>query len=470
MISVPFGIGIVVAFFFFLFELIVFPMLFYSTTILASLFMTRKKKKEEPYFSGPMKFPLWSEGLMRYQMTHICILLIRVLLITVPVYLEYQLESQKNTIYKNLPLAFLPKPISNISLPGILRNPDNYRKFEVDSSIAFYRCSTFDEEGWLVASIAKATLHNGQIGSISCIPKSETRIYKKISISEKISNISFETISCINVFSGTQEDVSIQSTAHLFLTQRGDKNKKNEAECFLPFSFRSENVPLEIHVYGLTCQKSENDYISFFRILKCISVGSSKIDSQAKKYWELLTDCNQKKVSMEAKIECQVHSIAAVKFMNGISITAMHLYVSTHFSSLYRESNLYIAFIRTTAKVLYTRAENYSVELEGDSFDNTAISDRILIIGAVETSVILVFTTVMWYISSCTNLVCYKPNTLNGLSKIWASSEAVEVSNSEGQNFKGILLKMIPDEEKPGHYIWVSAAQMIRQTKQFVKH
>lgn len=454
MISISYGTGTATAFLFLIFELMVFPLLSYSTTIVASIFVHRKKRKEGFYFPQPMNFPLWNEGLLRDQKSHICLLLIRVAFIVIPVYLESQLKPRRSMFAENIPLVFLPKPITNSSFLDYFRDRTYFDELTNNSTLVFSRCSRFDEEGWLVASIANVTLLNSEIDSIRCLPQAERKIFQLKSNLNRETRISFQTLK----YTSTKQKDKTKYT-HMFFSDGISSKRTRKVECFY-YSFpkllsSSSNGKLKLGFRNSVCQETVNNSVSFFYMHGCEAVDVSKSEYEEIHNATKLGSDEKRKISVHANFTCK-ESIATVEFKYNISITAMHLHTS--FIELEQEEDLFSIFIQGTAKILYNKAENYSIEFQGDSYDMTDIPDQVLIIGGTEISVIILLSMLMWYVVLCTNQVRQKPNTLNGLSKIWANYEAMQVNGGKGRNVNCILLKMIPDEEKPDHYKWVSAS------------
>lgn len=470
MLAVTIGTGTVAAFFFLSFELIVFPMLYYSTTTLAAVLVNRRAKKGVSIFVKPMRFPLWSEGLMPSNKANVGLLLIRIIFIIIPVYLESQLKSQRSTVTENIPIAYLPAPLNNISHLDPILDSNYCRQMKANSTMVFYRCARFDSEGWLVASIANVTLLDGKINSIKCILQSERRIFRKTPLPGTETNIYFQTFNYSTALYVDRDDLPVYFS-HIFIYQRNAKNRTKEIECFAGGSFvfsltprsSSSSVRGTLSFRSLYCQEKMDKYVSFFWMYGCDVEGISESDAKKLNNWQDMEIGQTRMTSISGHFNCEKLLIATVQFKDGILFTPLNIMIAWETDLFHFERDPYIQFIHETATFLYTKAENHSLKLEGDKFDKTEISNRILIIGGIEIFAITLFTILMVYVSSCTSMVSQKPNTLNGLSKIWVTSEAVEKSYFEGENLKEIRLRMLPDEEKPDLHKWMPVPQVVEK-------
>ncbi|KAI0565256.1 hypothetical protein FGB62_20g214 [Gracilaria domingensis] len=181
MLEIPFSTGIVAGFLFLIFELFVFPVVTESTSKVASLLLNRKFEKGKSVQVKGLKFKLWNEGLLHRYPSHLLLLLIRVLCVALPVYLETRLESTGVPILvsKRIENAFVAEPrddwiIYQSELDPIIVLRDN-------AETVFDRCVDSDENGFVTAKTANVTYNaNRLVDNVKCIESTSKRLFRYI--------------------------------------------------------------------------------------------------------------------------------------------------------------------------------------------------------------------------------------------------------------------------------------------------
>lgn len=483
MISLPFGTGTVAAFFFLFSELFLFPILTYSTAILAVLFLNRQaSRKGEIIDTKPIQFPLWNEGLLSYQKSHIFLLALRALLIIIPVYLESQLESKRTPNSLNLPHAYTPQPLKNFSFPNLKPKIDGSipRDILEISAVIFNRCSRIDEFGWRVASIANVSvLENGKT-KIKCVPRTERRVFRQMSnmdaddmeskmaesrtLDLKLSwNLGW--LEAFNGTSSTEYPFPFIQYVKLEVAQNMTCATNDLELVDVEHEEAVETVETKLKDITL-CQDAREDFISFYRIASCEHVNISKYEHK-----QVISVMNRSMDEKEIvsvhihRVRCATHLLERLQLHNENFLAAQNfVYVRNIMSFQDNENTKYRhMFNDLTARSLYTRRENYRIEVEGEAFGVTEISDEIITVGITEIFIILLFSMLMWCIASCTNQVFQKPNTLNGLSEIWAFSRAVQENSASEKFSKRVCLRLEESKSGPNEYTWVPTADLINK-------
>lgn len=485
MISLPFRTGTVAAFFFLFSELFLFPILFYSTTILAALFINRQASgQREVIDTKPIRFPLWNEGLFCHQIPHLFLLALRAIFIIIPVYLESQLESKRTPNSVNLSHAYTPEPLSNFSFPNL--KPELDGSFPRDileiSGVIFNRCSRVDQFGWRVASIANVSvLQNGK-RKIICLPRTERRAFRQLSnmdadnLESKIPQsptLDLRLSWNFGWFDASHErrdnpfieyvKLDVIQNMICYANRLQLVNTKNE-EAIRTVVTKLKDMAL--------CQDGRQNFTSFYRFTNCIHKGIKEDDHEKVKSFMNGSMDQQEMVSVNShRVKCEIQLLERLQFDSENVLTAQNFVYVRNLKSFHDIENTKHRhlFNDLTARSLYTKRENYLIELEGDTFGVTEIPNRVIAIGITEIFIVLLFSILMWYIASFTNQVFQKPNTLNGLSEIWALSRTVQENMASGKFSKRVLLRLEQSNSTPTRFSWVPTANIAKKKTKEVK-
>ncbi|KAI0558665.1 hypothetical protein FGB62_195g01 [Gracilaria domingensis] len=477
MIELPFGNGITAAILFFVFELVFIPILIDSTSRAASFLVDRRANKDIHIRVSSLPYPLWNEGLLSREWSHLLLFLFRMTCIAIPVYLETRLEYREQPVMvtRSLPNAFVIT--SKVELPFneqvLLQNETS------DFSNVLNTCSFIDEEGWLVARLANVTYVPGEISidfrtfpqfeedfslddfgnepdyDSGYSPGDETEF--ETSTHTITSNLLYEVF-CID---GTEEtlfrvieaeniretdpysrdpNITLHLSPEIVDSFSVVNHLKIDAivsdgegiDCFIPVLttwFQSGKT------LTISCHKKLGKRIFFYTT-------SAHVDVFREQNSSIVTPAEALVNIVPESFTVMLQFVAAIEFKEQIMLDAEFLMkqedpvIEELDSSLSGVSRLYHAL----GIYLYTKTENESVTMAGESVHERTILDRhVIIIGGIELSVIILFELVVRLCFFCCAHEIQKPNTVEGLSESW--SRAITPATTSVKNSR-VRLKL----------------------------
>eukprot|EP00178_Gracilaria_changii_P023517 TRINITY_DN71134_c0_g1_i1.p1 TRINITY_DN71134_c0_g1~~TRINITY_DN71134_c0_g1_i1.p1 ORF type:complete len:460 (+),score=51.23 TRINITY_DN71134_c0_g1_i1:338-1717(+) len=443
MIVIPFGSGVVAAFIFFVFEIGVFPLLFFSTSMLASLFLYWSARKGNAVLVDNMRFPLWSDGLTRHQLSHWFILVFRIVLLSVPVYLETALSSRDVPVMvrRTVENAFTPEPVDEwFSYQnqfgedvGALRRVANK---------CFFSCTFMDEEGWVWARIANVTSLGDNRVRIRCVSDTERAVYR---LTEQVvgfeeSNTRDFLVVNVSWIEGRVEDFPkplVVNTSSLleqapvnetaFRIRSVTSLNDTAMQCFFADSVKTFFSPAANgDVRGAEwrgwCQKQERKgrvafYVIYLNMAQ-LPMRNGPLDMEnVRGMCESFCKFRRRHASTVAAIAYR----GSLEFRDEIALGAKHM------------ANLQPNWIRTARasdmarSVLYSKINNVSVMVRSGSVRaTTEVEMRAIFVGILEFVVVVLCALVVSCGWAWKWRNVQQPNTVNGLSKCWAQCEEGE--------------------------------------------
>lgn len=176
MVEIPIGQGPITAIVFILFEVILLPILVDSTTKASSLLIQREGLKNKSILVKSIPFAPWSDGLLNHRSSmQVLLLIIRIICIVLPVYLETKLIYIQKPSPVQLLDAFVPKSSSE-------RIKFDNQTYLRGSQLASELCTYVDDNDWLVTRVANSSRASvsGRVDFkyMQCIQGTEKRSFR----------------------------------------------------------------------------------------------------------------------------------------------------------------------------------------------------------------------------------------------------------------------------------------------------
>ncbi|CAN8076039.1 unnamed protein product [Agarophyton chilense] len=441
MVVIPFGNGVVAAFVFLIFELFVFPFLFYSTSKMASMFLYWYAIKRNDVKVESMSFPLWSDGLMCNHLSHNFLLLIRILLIVIPVYLETKLIAidDPKMILKTVDDALIPNPIDDW-FEYQSKSGKHIRFLRHLSEMAYSHCTYSDDNGWIWARVANVTYVREDEHIIRCIGASQQLIFRQ---NEEIIDFNSESFRRKALVSISWTEGCARHFPETLLVYWVDKMLSNETayrlrslsianatdlQCFFADSAKvrfEENLGPEWDVW---CEKQDGQVVSYYytriRIDRLPVTDFCSHGGNIPKSGE----GESKFLKQNGTVMVDLWFRESLEFKEKVLLGAEHLANSdpdNENPTLVRPSDI----ART---VLYTQKSNLTVSVpSGQILQHTEVEKVVIAIGLLEAVIVLCFATVFKIMWRWKWKYIQEPNTVDGLSRCWAESD----ENSYNQNW-----------------------------------
>eukprot|EP00178_Gracilaria_changii_P017316 TRINITY_DN4949_c0_g1_i1.p1 TRINITY_DN4949_c0_g1~~TRINITY_DN4949_c0_g1_i1.p1 ORF type:complete len:482 (-),score=45.90 TRINITY_DN4949_c0_g1_i1:353-1798(-) len=438
MVVVPFGSGVVAAFIFLIFELLVFPLLMYSTTKIASIIVYWHARKGNHVKVDSMSFPLWSDGLLRYYLSHKPLLVIRIILIVIPVYLETRLIGSEvpEMIPATFKTALVPSPAVDW-LDYQNKSGEQIGFLRLLSERAYSSCTYSDFDGWLWARLANVTYVSDNKQLIHCVPGTQQIIFRPSEEIIDFSSESFRERLSVNVswvegcaqhfpkdlLLQDQVDSDLNVTAYRLLTL-SVVNVTN-MRCFFADSVKM-SMKGSFPTWDVWCEKQDGNVVYYYFILFSMEqlpvnqLGVTDYCSNGRNPSSL--EQHPDFLRKIATAEVDIWYRESLEFQDKILLSAKHLAnldPDNDNPNLVRPSEI-------SRAVLYTQKDNLTVEVPLEQvFQHTEIDAIVIIIGMAEALIVVFFSFALVVALRGKWKYIQEPNTVNGLSRCWAESEAV---------------------------------------------
>ena len=181
---VPLSTGVIAAIIFFIFEIIVFPLTFSATSKAAAFSLQRRTKKGQSIKVRSINFPVWTEGLLDGQKTHWGLLIVRIVFIAIPVYLETRLQTVEQPVFETivLPHTYEVNPVKDSVIYGDTTN-ESLLNLQNNAELVANACTHYDADGWLIATVGNVTYQENRenVERVICMNGTEKRLYRPIS-------------------------------------------------------------------------------------------------------------------------------------------------------------------------------------------------------------------------------------------------------------------------------------------------
>ncbi|KAI0561527.1 hypothetical protein FGB62_79g039 [Gracilaria domingensis] len=435
MILIPLSSGVIAAFIFLIFELVVFPLLTYTTSKLASLFLHRHAKNGDAVRVEALKFPLWTEGLFRYQRSHTFLLVIRVLLVAIPVYLETTLISDDIPEFSSqiVSSAFIPEAVDDWA-QYVNRTGERLSSLRELGTRVYVDCTRMDEDGWVWAKVANVTYLNEIQQMVQCLSGTQKPVFRP---SDEITNM--DSIHLVDqlwlniswtegrlqdfpryLLSPDSVELAIPDDRAYQINEVSVLNS-TDMQCFFADTAKVLDpsnqgfAPLEWIGWSGWCQKVEGKVARFYTLELHpdeVQLSENSLENVKSKQ---LCDEECSLVKMDRTVVGNVTFRGSFEYKDKILLNAKQLAnVKPDLFGSTRAQN-------TARVVLYSKASNVTVQLPtGGVLHRTRIKVGVLVIVVVETfivSMLALLLHLLW-ISKWRHI--QEVNTLNGLSQCWA--------------------------------------------------
>lgn len=450
-VTLPVSTGIVAAVIFLFFEIIIFPCTMYATSKCAILSLEKRLKKGKSVVLKSISFPVWNDGLLERQTTHRLLLILRMLIMLIPLYLETRISSMELPLVENvfLPEFFEVNPVTDLA---------HYRNFSRDGTsvgtstlrnialTVLERCTKYVKDGWVVASIANLTyLNDGYINRISCLRGTEKRIFRYAwnylehetdewrlsTLSPAPSHSIFNVSANISILIGDRELFPIYPDPYnqgplsdvrpYFRVESIDVLAHRGFECFGNkgiFAFRRRHDPFD------WCQKKNGNFVEFWfpdEFSESLDFSTANIVRQFKK--GII-----QQVSLIFNIS-ELYSVGTFEFPGSPTFTAEHVINIDSQGVLHVLRGNFEDGIR---RILYTRRENRTITITLDKTKSVTTLDGIFVMLLnLELLLVVTFWMSMFFISKMKSRLQEIPASLNGLSRCWARAHCCDSSKEE---------------------------------------
>ncbi|CAN8076038.1 unnamed protein product [Agarophyton chilense] len=436
MFTLPFGTGVVTAFIFAFLELFLIPILMHATSTLASIFVVKHVAKGKTVLVKPVRYPLWNEGLFQRQASHAALFLIRLVCLSIPVYLETRFISESNRLLvsKVLPSAYIPEPKDLDVTPSQISN-DIFNSHMFPTEL-FYRCTFINDDGWLVARTVNVTDSRPDRRNVQCVKDSEQIIYRNLerlqpyqqfsdggSISLETPIVKLEVRRDEGLFKAFPPWPGIKSKPHREFVQV--KNVTVLSAIGLECSFWRSPLELnfdasESHAKhnSFVCQNVTMNVVDYFFVSTADMLQKSNAN-----VWK--RSSNGGMVTKSYTVSVDLQFIGSLEFKDRILVSA-----ATFIRQAWTPDSTH-GFPSALRTMLYTRTNNYTVNVPGNKIkESVRLDNVVLIVGSAEVVSILA----LWVISSVYQEMkrksMQKINTVDGLSRCWWRNRAEDVGST----------------------------------------
>eukprot|EP00737_Agarophyton_chilense_P001873 gb/GEZJ01002120.1/.p1 GENE.gb/GEZJ01002120.1/~~gb/GEZJ01002120.1/.p1 ORF type:complete len:488 (-),score=48.44 gb/GEZJ01002120.1/:4192-5655(-) len=437
MLELPFGNGVTAAIIFLLFELVVFPVLLDATAKVAYFFIYARAKRGNQIQVEALKFPFWSEGLFHRNRSHLFLLVLRIVCIAFPVYLETRLISREvpthvSTGFRN---AFVVSPQDDW---------DQYQdRFEVpililreNSERVFDECVQSDGDNWVSGRVANVTYApNKYIQSLECVDGTAKRVFRQVDelppfvhssdtvgyASRHENNITV-LISWIegplaafapspgrSLREGVVDDDDVRM---MFEVQNITVTNLKGIECFTSRSLQSSFTDDGI-VMSLMCQNVTGRNVDYYMSAESAVINAINNETRG-------INANATTTTMvTGRVDASLFFVGRLQFENEILLNAGHFPNVDFITVLPFGVQDFRSVLR---RVLYTRADNITVSVPGEKVAiRTILDEKFITIAAAEIVLVLLFGMTVQFLWRKRYRHHARPNTVDGLSKCWAN-------------------------------------------------
>lgn len=437
-ITVSVNSGVVAAFVFFLFEILIFPLILYGTSTLAALTMQRRGKKGESIRVKSIMFPMWGEGLLSGQKSHLLLLVIRIIVIGIPVYMETRLQAREQPLFKTVVLAdaFEINPTTNW-VKYEKTAEDDIKTLRGNAAIIGERCLDFHEDRWLVARAANLSYLAGRYAyGISCLNGTEKRVLKfrpddlppELEDDSKRREPFTPFYLRQNLTLGiTVSYGSIDSFSAIFNTTRLQSNmifrvrnitvlRDSRVQCFSENNFNILENITSVHL-KIMCQMKSGDLFLY------LTPGAPNRTVNFDFGLQPLVPLKNRTINTAHKeITTRVACPSWVEYMDPPLLTAEHI------ANIGPDFDLPITgieFLDLFPRVLFRKKQNRTITIRLNQTKQVTVLDSIFIFGFVtETAFVIVFAVIMFIVARFRLGLEVVPTTLNGLSQCWAHQDS----------------------------------------------
>lgn len=438
--------GIIAAFVFFIFEIVIFPLTFFATSRVAALTLQRNAENGKCIRIRSIIFPLWSKGLLNGEKAHWVLLIIRMIIIALPVYLETRLERKEIPKFQTtvLPHTFEVNPITNWVSYGHETN-DSIIALRENGQQASTVCTTFDGYGWVVALVANVTYHeNGDFEKISCVNGTKKRVFKPVRAVPDYAQISNSSLSRpeiignytlnINISYGTVDSFpsspeterlpladALYRIENITITSK-EKNVRG-LHCFFP-NHLQQLVNLSSTFFDILCQNDTGKIVDYLNPdIKRTPVNFAK--QSEPNHFE-----NRSIQHASAQINVGVlYIVGRLEFPGTPVFTAEHLnnvdFVQPPLKTI-DDFNLVVD------RILYTKHDNRTTQIRLDSTEEVTVLDSVFLFTLLaEIVFVIIAAAAMLLVGTLYIRLNGIPTTVNGLSKCWAHYDSYDAPKSQ---------------------------------------
>ncbi|KAI0559439.1 hypothetical protein FGB62_151g03 [Gracilaria domingensis] len=302
-----------------------------------------------------------------------------------------------------------------------------------------------DGSGWLTATVANVTGQSGFRQLVHCIGETRKPIYRSSPNVDAIENPSkYEHVRSLGI---TWIEGPREAFPNDFITH------------FIPQNttvFRIENLTM-LNAQGFECatHKAFNQ-LYFYEGQRELSFMCEKVTGNVTEFYgtkdinfsstpqQIGTAGNESSLirTMNATIELRTYYVERLQFKD-TRITAEQ-WINSHYGlPSPRDLPNFYWILR---QVLYTRASNVTVEVNGAESRRTEIGNLVIALGLTEVVFVLLFGLTMLIYTRLRRKEIETPNTLNGLAEIWAQSNA-SYAQKVGRRRITVLLRLRKDLE-----------------------
>ncbi|KAI0557595.1 hypothetical protein FGB62_285g01 [Gracilaria domingensis] len=315
--------------------------------------------------------------------------------------------------------------------------------------MVYDRCTRVDADGWRIATLANVSfLENGR-QRVECIPGTEKKAFRTIGNKDALRNYSKhenDVVMTISWVEGAAEAFPTDSflrnrdySGSGYMVTSLELDHDRDLECFPQISLETNELfPDSLYLPSFLCQKVNGTLVQYFFGLPATLATT-------------LTTISEEKINLLTKkngtVAVTMRYIETLQFEKDMVINAGQIANSEPRASEWDSYGEYCdscsghrgVSVRQhlhslLGRLLYTRADNVTLEVPSAQFDVTVIPNKLLIIGTVEVGGVLLFGLFMYVLLEWCDL--QMPNTLNGLSEVWAvSNDSSEHSGRRKRRF-----------------------------------
>lgn len=434
----------------------------FATSKMAAITLQNRLKSGRPVPIKSIFFPIWGEGLMNSQKSDWILLLVRIIIIGIPVYLETRLKSRDRSTYTGtiLPHTYEASPTTNwVKYEN--KSGDGISVLRSTGAYIARRCISYDRDGWSVAKIANVTyLKNKNIDTISCVSGTERRLFKYIrelphhaqmqnSFGRPpmiIQNITLQfsiSYGTFHSFPPSAETVKLSTSGGdtVYRIKNRTVLKKTEYDSALQCYDRNQ-LTSEIYNWSIVLH------------IVCQNITGRVVDFQKPPIilYDLFND------SMMNNLENgTIHhatalvNITSMDFVGRAEFPGRPMLTAEHIANIgpgfhYRRLSFSPErFQRTINELLYTKHENRKAILRLEITEQVTDLDSVfLTVLVAEIIFVVVVAAVVQFIAGLILKLEDIPTDLNGLSKCWARQ--FSSSHPEGRKYINLIINEKCDE------------------------
>ena len=432
MISLPFEEAQVSAILFFVSEFVLIPVFTACTSMWAYYLLICNCRLGKKVNISPLPLPFFSDGLLRNFRLHYLLLLLRFAIVSVPVYLGLRLNSRTKPVMKQVKVGSSFCPLPRIDYYAYEDKVDfNATLFREVSTSAYDACMEFDEEGWAIACSAQVDINrtnNTNDSTISfstpkCLPGTQRRLFRDtgsvpgLNVEHEDHAESLEGEYQLNItwIRGNKSSFP-QSTnfgrcklATTVLKTEKVSINLTDVECFSSsgLHFQGE-LNIGEYVSNIVCHNVTGNKVEFLSMRK-VSISST----------ESVSVNDAKVTTLHGSTSKKLYRIAELEFADGILFNASH-FVNNNPEQVPVVD--YESFETALRLLLYTQNINKTFSVESKEMKTTTTLDSTFLITAgVYVGVVLFSGLFTLLHAKLTHNVHIRPNTLSGLSTLWAA-------------------------------------------------